>query len=121
MRPEYDQKRFFEVIPEKIADTPVEAPAEVVTYGNADINEVIAYFETAFNLTMPRAKQQRWAAKRMLTKHGMADLKQVIDAARAVRGIQYAPVILSLEDLAEKWNKLAEFYRKQRNNKTWSI
>lgn len=78
-----------------------------------EVQELVEYFEAQFELKMPRAQFQRRAAKTLIQQKGLLAAKRAVDAALAVRGIQYAPRILSLEDLRDKWNGLADYYRRE--------
>lgn len=80
---------------------------------NPDVTELVEYFESAMNLEMPRKPYQRRAAKTLISKYGLPVAKRAADAVVAARDYQFAPKILSLEDLRDKWNDLAEFYRKR--------
>jgi hypothetical protein len=88
-------------------------PTEKVDKRNPDVQTVIDHFEATMGLKMPRSMYQRRAAKTLISgKGGVEKVLKVIDAANACRDMQYAPKILSLEDLRDKWNDLAEFYRR---------
>jgi DNA-binding Lrp family transcriptional regulator len=86
--------------------------------GNPDVNELIDYFEVQFDLKMSRPGKQRIAASNLIRRYQKENVKKGIDAALLVRDEEYAPQIVSLEDLWEKWNKLAEFYRKRQGNQS---
>jgi hypothetical protein len=90
--------------------------AEVAVHGKPEINLLIEYFEEKMELKMPRAGKQRFAANTLIQQHGVSLALRAVDAVVAVRGRQYAPEILSLEDLRDKWNKLVAYY--QRNVKS---
>jgi hypothetical protein len=76
------------------------------------VTELVEYFESVMQLKMPRAQFQRRAAKTMIKARGLQSAKRAIDAAAACRDQKYAPRVLSLEDLRDKWNMLVDFYRR---------
>jgi hypothetical protein len=79
---------------------------------NPEVTELIEFFEKTMDLKMPRPVFQRRAAHTLIKKHGLTAVKAVVLLAEGYRDNKYAPTILSLEDLRDKWNKLAEYYRK---------
>lgn len=80
-----------------------------------DITEVVEKFETVMQLRLTRMPYQRRAAHTLIARYGPQRVLASIDAVAAVRDFEYAPQILSLEDLRDKWNNLEEFYRKKTN------
>jgi hypothetical protein len=102
-----------------------ENVTNVTSYGKPEINEILKNFETDMELHLSRVPQQRRAAQTLLTRHGLPKVLDVIKAASHARGQQYAPVIVSLEDLRDKWNNLEEFYRRattsQRKNEIMNV
>jgi hypothetical protein len=79
------------------------------------VTEVVETFERALGLKLERMQFQRRAAKTLTHRYGIERVLtaiQVVVAARA-GGYRYAPLILSVEDLRDKWNKLDEFYKRE--------
>lgn len=93
-----------------------EKPQE---FGDPKINAVITNFEQTFGLKLKRVVHQRRAASRLIKSYGELNVLGGIRAARQVATEQYAPQILSLEDLWEKWDKLSSYYaRRQAQQKS---
>lgn len=86
--------------------------------GNPDVNQVIEAFEAEFELKLKRLPQQRFAANRLIKRYGLETTVKGIHAAQLVRDEKYAPQILSIEDLWDKWDKLAAYYRKKQSEQT---
>lgn len=100
-------------------DTLTTGKAITPKLGDPKINKILASFEGAVGIKLNRVKQQRYAAKRLLDRYGEETVHQAIKAAALVRQEEYAPMILNLEDLWNKWDKLATFYqRKQHEQET---
>jgi hypothetical protein len=81
-----------------------------------EVQEVIEKFETVMQLRLPRMPYQRRAAKTLISRETLDHTLRAIEAVAQCRDEPYAPKILSLEDLRDKWNKLLEHYRKKQNN-----
>lgn len=77
-----------------------------------EVTEMIQYFEIAMDLKMPRPQYQRRAAKTLILRWGLPTALRAVDAVVASRDQKFAPRILSLEDLRDKWNKLTDFYKR---------
>lgn len=75
-----------------------------------NINKLIEHFESTMALKMPRPQFQRRAASTLLKQRGIEVCLRAVDAVAACRYEKYAPRILSLEDLRDKWNGLVDFY-----------
>lgn len=86
-------------------------------YGNPDVNNILSTFELTFELKLKRVRQQRIAASNLIKSYGLANVLGAIRAAGEVRDEQYAPQILSLEDLWSKWDKLVAHYRRNHAEK----
>lgn len=100
-------------------DTLTTGKAITAQLGDPKINKMLASFEEAVGIKLNRVKQQRYAAKRLLDRYGEETVDRAIKAAALVRQEEYAPMILNLEDLWNKWDKLATFYqRKQHEQET---
>src|SRR5690349_12910399 len=81
---------------------------------NPEIQSLIDYFEHSFGFKMPRAQFQRRAAKTLIQRVGLTAAIHMVDAAKLVYGKEYAPVIVSLEDLRDKWPKLRAYYDRRK-------
>lgn len=83
------------------------------------VTETVEYFKKANGIDFGLARQpyQRRAAKTIIqwTKGDMAKVRSLIDMAAKVQGQQYAPVVLSVEDLRDKCLKVIDFYRRTHN------
>lgn len=84
------------------------------SFGDSSINEILSFFEEQFELKLKRLVHQRRAANRLLKHYGKDIVEKGIKAADIIRDEEYAPQILSLEDLWNKWDKLEAFYRKKK-------
>lgn len=82
-------------------------------YGNADVNTVIEKFETTYKLKLSKVKQNRNAASNLIRKHGLDQTLKAIEAASMCLQDQYAPSIVNLMDLQEKYDKLRVYYARQ--------
>lgn len=66
-------------------------------------------FETTFGLQLSRPAYQRAAGNELIRTRGLNETEAMIAYARSIQGERYAPQILSLEDLRDKWNKLIAY------------
>lgn len=98
------------------ANAPGATPPEPAEFGNPEINEVVEKFQTVMQLTLTRWTHQRKAAKTLISRYGLPVVLRGIEAAAHCRDERFAPQILSLEELRDKWNNLVEYYRKQQLN-----
>lgn len=80
-------------------------PAE---YGQPEINEVIATFKEVFGTTKA-TRYDRFAAKRLITKHGVANVKLVITALAAKGSAKYSPTVNSVSQLEDKWVSIVKY------------
>lgn len=81
-----------------------------------NITALVEYFESKMDLKMPKSQYQRYAAKTLLQRHKLEELKPAIDLVAACRYERFCPRILSLMDLRDKWDALADFYRRNGAN-----
>jgi hypothetical protein len=93
--------------------TSVLGPRAAKDERDAEVQQVIDKFQQTMSLDLPRMQYQRRAAKTLITKFTLTKTLAAIDVAAAIRDYRFAPKILSLEQLRDKWNDLVEFYRKQ--------
>lgn len=85
---------------------------------NPEINQLIEEFEAKMGLKMPKAHLQRRAAHTLIQQHTYPIVFRAIAAVAACRDEQFAPKILSLVELRDKWNDLIEFYRRNQAKTT---
>lgn len=107
---ELHQITVDEAVEGEVLDTGVPPPE---AYGHPDVNAAISAFQQTFELRLKRVRQQRVAASNLIRRYGLQSTLGAIRAAGEVRDEQYAPQILSLEDLWAKWDKLVAYYRKR--------
>lgn len=88
---------------------------------NPDVESLIDNFEIAFGLKLKRMTAQRRAAFNLVRRYGLERAKQGVLAAAAVRAQEYAPQIINLEDLWDKWDKLALFYEKKNQKQSQRV
>lgn len=103
-------EKHFESLEEKVAQADEEPKPDK---RRPEVSEVIEHFESRFDLKLPRSQYQRRAASTLIKQHGKDNVIKAIDLAQLARYKEYAPQILSLEDLRDKWNKLGEYFRRQ--------
>lgn len=103
-----------DVVTRSDLNSEVPPPAAPEKSGRPDINNVIDTFEKTFDLKLRRMPQQRIAANNLVRRHGEVNIMGAIRYAGQIRDEQFAPQILSLEDLWSKWDKLGAYYRKQK-------
>lgn len=82
-----------------------------------EVTQVVEKFEAAMELRLPRLPYQRRAAKTLIDRHGLENTLRVIDAVVASRGREWSPQILSLEQLRDKWENLADYYKRLKKEK----
>lgn len=106
--------------------TPINAPVDKVIEivdnperpdrRDPEVTEAVEHFMTLFQLRLTRMPAQRRAAKTLIGWYKLDGTLRLIEAAAACRGRKYAPVILSLEDLRQKANNLAEYWRREKTS-----
>jgi len=80
---------------------------------SADINGIVAKFETTFGFKLKRIAKQRQTAHNLVRRYGADGVLSAIDAAYLVRDERYAPQISNLDDLWEKWERLESYFRRR--------
>lgn len=85
----------------------------MVTYGNPEINEMFTYWQETTGLPIT-AKQQanRRACNNLLKKHGLDNLKRLVDGVAQSQNDQYAPRIADFAQLQSKTNELLVWGKK---------
>lgn len=79
-----------------------------VHFGNEEISEVIEHFKETFNTTRT-SKWDRFAAGRLVKKHGVPAILKVIDALAATAGQKFAPSVNNVSQVEEKWPTIIRF------------
>lgn len=82
-------------------------------FGNSDVNTVIKKFEETYKLKLSKVKQNRMAASNLVKRQGLDQTLRAIEAASMCLKDQYAPSIVNLMDLQEKYDKLRVYYARQ--------
>lgn len=94
------------------SDSVVEV--EVEEYGNADLNEIFAYWgETTGQEILANQKKNRYACYNLLRRHGAENLKKLIRGVAQANGTPYAPNIFDFCSLQHQQDKLIHWGRKQ--------
>jgi hypothetical protein len=79
------------------------------------ISAIIKHFETTYGIKLPRQLQQRRAASTLLRQYEESQITEMIEYSHELLHQQYAPQILSIEDLYNKWNNLMAYGYRQVN------
>lgn len=108
----YNAKGRLEPLLEALKN--MDAP-EPVTYGDPEINAVIEAFKISFGTTKA-SQYDRYAAKRLYTKHGAQNIVTIIEALASYGGDKYAPAVNSVRQLEEKWVSVGKFLNNKSNN-----
>ncbi len=104
--------------PEEIGNALVTNQLKPQQKRDGNLDEVIEFFHDRFDLKMKRMKYQRIAASNLIKRYQKINVLKAIDAAALARSERYSPQILSLEDLWDKWDKLAAFYKRNQPKST---
>lgn len=83
-----------------------------VEFGNEEVTTVIEEFKKWFGTTKA-TKWDRFAAKRLVNKHGVPAVLRVIEALCSQSGHKYAPTVNSVSQLEEKWPGTIKFLQGQ--------
>ena len=86
-------------------------------YGDKDVNKVIAEFKEVFDSTLPKLQANRYASKRLITRHGVDKVLSMVKSAGAIQGEVYAPSINSVIELEAKLVSLVGFLKRQGGNR----
>lgn len=81
---------------------------DLTDYGNAEINAVIEQFKQVFGTTKA-SRYDRYAASRLIKRHGLEMIKAVILALAARSHDKYSPTVSSISQLEEKWVNVIKF------------
>jgi hypothetical protein len=79
-----------------------------------EVTQLVESFEQVLGLKLPRMQYQRRAAQTLISRVGLERAQLAIQVVAASRAHRYAPRILSLEDLRDKWNNLEAFVERER-------
>jgi hypothetical protein len=80
-------------------------------YGDADVDNIVDAFGTAFNTTKV-TRYDRWAAGRLAKAHGSQSVVQLIHLLAANSGKPFCPVVNNLTELENKFQSVVRFLRK---------
>lgn len=83
-----------------------------IGHGDPDIDKVIETFKEAYGVTKI-TRYDRWAANRLVQKHGSQSICQIIRMLAEQAGHPYAPVPNNIVQIEEKWVAILSFLRKQ--------
>ena len=93
---------------ERIAQKLTDEGLLVVQYGNQEINTVVDAFKRAFGTTKA-TKYDRYAAKRLINKHGAESVVAAIDILAANQDAKYCPTVRSVAQIEDKWVSIVRF------------
>lgn len=79
-----------------------------VHFGNEEVSEVIEHFKEVFGTTRT-SKWDRFAASRLVKKHGVPAILKVIDGLSATAGDKYGPSVNNVSQIEEKWPAIIRF------------
>lgn len=96
---------------EQIVEALEKAGALNLSYGNEGIAQVIDAFKQHYGVTKT-SKYDRWAANRLVKKHGVETVVAVIQVMAAAQQQPYCPVINSISQLEDKWLSISNFIQK---------
>jgi len=86
-------------------------------YGNEGINLLFDEWEKYCGFRIDsKIKLNRYACQRLIKSKGLDNVMKVIPLVAKSQGMQYAPSINNFIDLAEKWNNLGVWYKRQKPN-----
>lgn len=77
---------------------------------NKDVQAIIDAFVEQFGVTKT-TQYDRWAAKRLYTKHGSENIVAIIKALAHYADDKYCPVIGSVSQIEKKWVNIAKFLK----------
>lgn len=77
-------------------------------YGDPEVSTIVESFKEHFGTTKT-SKWDRFAAKRLASKHGVDRILAVIDALSMVGGDKYAPSVNNVSQIEEKWVAIIRF------------
>lgn len=80
-------------------------------YGDADVDNIVDAFNTAFNTTKA-SRYDRWAAGRLAKSNGSQSVVQVIHLLAANSEKPFCPVVNNLVELENKFQSVLRFLRK---------
>lgn len=101
----YNAKTRFEPLLNALSSIAEDKP---VSYGDPAVNAIVEAFKDSFGTTKV-SKYDRYAAKRLATKHGADRIIAVIKALSAGAGDKFAPSINNVSQLEEKFVSVGKF------------
>lgn len=97
-------------VAESVVDRLMEEGLLHLGYGDADIDKVVEQFQETFGTTKV-TRQDRWAANRLVSKHGSQAVCGVVKLLGLNMTERYAPVVGSIVQLETKWVSVINFLR----------
>ena len=79
-----------------------------VEYGNPEINTLLKAFSDTFGTTKT-SRFDRYAAKRLITKHGADKILTLISELRKMAESKFAPSVNNVSDIETKWVQIIKF------------
>lgn len=80
-----------------------------------EIQFVMDHFEKLWGFEIRKPVLGRWPAKRLIAKHGVEKVVQLLEYARSLWGEQYKPQVNNLKDLEEKVPNLISAWQQEQN------
>lgn len=99
---------------EAIVDALIEEGVVNAHFGNQEISEVIETFKQKFGTTRT-SRYDRFAAKRLVDKHGAETVIQAITALSLLQSRDFAPSANNVVDIERKWPSIVKFLNGQRS------
>lgn len=81
-------------------------------HGNVEIDQVTEAFQEAFGSTKV-TRYDRYAANRLVQKHGAASIIGIIKLYASMQDDRYAPSVGSVQQLEDKWVSVLGYIRKK--------
>lgn len=95
---------------EMVLDVLIEEGIVNLDYGDMDIGRIVTAFTETFDTTKT-TKYDRFAAKRLASKHGVQAICGIIVLLGKKRDEQFTPVVANIADLEKKWVNVMNFLR----------
>lgn len=100
---------------EEIVDKLIDEGIFNEHYGNQEVSGVIETFKQTFGTTAT-SKYDRFAASRMVKKHGTESVVAVVKALGLLKDREYAPVVNNVSQMERKWASIVSFLNNQRSS-----
>ena len=95
---------------EMVVDRLMEEGVLNLSYGNADVNEIVVGFADTFGTTKT-SRQDRFAAHRLAQKYGAQAVVGIVQLLAENNTEKFAPVVNSVSQLEEKMPSVLNFLR----------